>query len=144
MLGVWAVALRSVLCCETEGGGANVARVARWGKHYHSAWRDRAHDQRLDQWLRVTAAAYGGHRANGHALFERGELARITSTLNLTTGELTPNRNLSRHIAQAVDLGFLVKRSNSRCLIVPGHAVDGGLGDREEECPVHRLWSDTA
>jgi hypothetical protein len=111
-----------------------------WARHYQSVWQERAGKEHLPDWLRVAAVAYGSHRANGHALFGRGELAVVLSHVNHTTGEVLPmdRSNLRRAIQAAVDNGWLGAASTTRCLVVPAHAVTGGMGNPREECPQHR------
>lgn len=90
-------------------------------------------------WLRVASLAYGKHRANGHANFRPGEVAVILSSIDTTTGEITkPSRqSVGRAIRVAVEYGWLAAGSSSCCLVVPGHAVQGGLGSPHETCKVH-------
>jgi hypothetical protein len=114
-----------------------------WAKHYQRIWEDRSGDPKLPPWLRVSALAYGMHRANGHAMFGVGDVRLVLSRVDEETGEiLMPSTaNVSHAIRKAVDFGFLEKGSGTRCLVVPGHAIEGGLGDPNEPCPQHRRQS---
>lgn len=113
--------------------------MSAWSRHQHGAWQERAGDPRLPHWLRVTALAYGSHRANGHAMFARGQVALVLADVNTDTGEVTPRdrRLIHRDIAKAVEYGWLAEGSTARCLIVPAHAIHGGLGSPTAECPQH-------
>ena len=88
----------------------------------------------------VAALAYGKHAANGHASFAPREVALVLSKVDESTGEIItpPSSNVSRHIQTAVRYGFLARGSGARCLVVPAHAVAGGLGNAFKECAVHR------
>ncbi|EWT04651.1 hypothetical protein N864_10855 [Intrasporangium chromatireducens Q5-1] len=110
-----------------------------WAKHFQLVWENRAGDPRLPLWLRVVSLAYGKHRANGHAPFDPGQVALVLSTVDPDTGELiTPKRqNVHRAIKAAVDYGFILDGSSSRCLVVPSHAVSGGLGMPGTPCRWH-------
>lgn len=110
-----------------------------WSRHYQHAWLDRAGERSLPNWLRVACVAYGQHRANGHAMFRPGDLALILAHVDGDTGEVTPldRRHLHRAIQKAVQYGWLANGSTARCLIVPAHAVTGGLGSATAECPQH-------
>jgi hypothetical protein len=112
------------------------------GIHYQKPWTERASNPDLPDWLRVCAAAYGRHRANGHATLRAGELARVVGTVDRRTGELRPNQNISRAIRTAVEYGFLAEGSRARCLVVPSHAVAGGLGSPHDPCREHGRVSD--
>jgi hypothetical protein len=72
---------------------------------------------------------YGKHGANGHANFGPGDVALVLGSIERTTGELRPNQNVGRAISTAVRYGWLAKGSKARCLIVPPHAVESGLGN---------------
>lgn len=111
-----------------------------WAKHYQSGWQERAANPRLPLWLRVAALAYGNHRANGHANFRPGEVALALSTIDVRTGEIcTPDRQaVYRAVRVATDYGWLAQDSRTTCLVVPAHAVGGGLGSAEAPCPVHQ------
>ena len=105
--------------------------------HRQSVWAERAGDPDLPDWLRVAAVAYGKHRANGHANFSRGALRLVLATVDRETAEMKENENVSRAIATAVRYGFLARGSNTRCLVVPQHAVEGGLGSVHSPCVIH-------
>jgi hypothetical protein len=111
-----------------------------WARHYQNVWGERAGDASYPMWLRVASAAYGSHRANGHAQYARGALALVLGHVDKTTGEIVPldRSNLRRAIQTAVEFGWLARQSTARCLVVPAHAIDGGLGGSpHQECPQH-------
>ena len=91
----------------------------------------------MPDWLRVAALAYGKHAANGHAVFGPGDLALVLGRIDLATGEIAPNDNVSLAIRTAMRHGWLAKGSKARCLIVPAFAVEGGLGSAFAPCPIH-------
>ena len=108
-----------------------------WARHYHETWQERAGDDRLPYWLRVTALAYGSHLDNGHARFKRGEVGLVLGKVDATTGELLPFSNVSRAIETAVDYGWLEHESFWGCLVVPAHAIKKGEHGRKSICPIH-------
>ena len=110
-----------------------------WSMHYQSSWHERSGNPRLPLWLRVTSLAYGAHRMNGHAVFGPGDVAMCLSRVDHETGELVvPSRSTVRNaITRAMEYGFLAQGSGSRCLVVPPHAVRGGLGTAFESCRYH-------
>ena len=61
-----------------------------WARHYHEVWQERAGDDRLPAWLRVASLAFGSHLDNGHARFNRGEIALILGKVDPDTGEVLP------------------------------------------------------
>lgn len=112
-----------------------------WSRHYQDVWQERSGDRRLPTWLRVTSLAYGSHSANGHAPFKAGEIALVLAVVDTETGEIAPMQkaNVQRAINKAVEYGWLLPESGSTCLVVPGHAVAGGLGKPDAPCPqTHR------
>ena len=112
----------------------------RWAKHYQSAWNERAQDERLPDWLRIASLAFARHAANGHARFAPGEIAQVLERVDKQTGALRrPHKaNIQRAIRHAVDRDFLAAGSSSLCLVVPPHAVEGGLGgSANTRCPHH-------
>lgn len=108
-----------------------------WARHYHEAWQERAGDDRLPYWLRVTALAYGSHLDNGHARFKRGEIGLILGKLDARTGEILPFENVTRAIETAVEYGWLQPESFWGCLVVPAHAIKKGEHGRKPVCPIH-------
>ena len=112
-----------------------------WGRHYQRVWVERAGDPGLPLWLRVASLAYGKHLKNGHAVFRPGEIKKHMTTVNLNTGVLhEPTRQaVSAAIVSAVEHGFLDRTSRTVCLVVPAHAIVGGIGGTETSaCPVHQ------
>ena len=90
---------------------------------------------------RVYALAYGTHRRNGHAPFKPGEIALALTTVNTDTGELYVPlaTNVTRAIRKAALYGFLSPQSGLRCLVIPVHAISGGMLGRDGEvCRQHR------
>jgi hypothetical protein len=108
-----------------------------WTRHYQGPWEERAGNPRLPDWLRVASLAYGKHGANGHALFGPGEVALVLGEVDFKTGEIRTNQNVSRAIKTAVVHGWLAKGSKARCLIVPAHSIEGGMGSPWKSCPQH-------
>lgn len=110
-----------------------------WTRHYQSVWLERTADGQLPAWLRVAFLAFGSHRANGHARFKPGDIGLVLGTVDQTTGEIRPadKHNVQRAIKAAVSRGYLAQGSSSLCLIVPAHAIEGGLGFDSEVCPIH-------
>lgn len=117
-----------------------------WARHFQHVWEERAGSRSLPDWLRVACLAYGSHRANGHANFRRGEVALVLARLDEATGVVTPlaRQGVHRAIKVAVGNGWLAVGSTARCLIVPAHAVTGGLGRAEDACPQHAPASNKA
>lgn len=108
-----------------------------WTRHYQAEWEIRSGDPRLPKWFRVTSLAYGMHRANGHAQFARGQIGLVLASVDQATGEIVPDPNVGRSIRTAVEFGFLSPLSNSRCLVVPAHAIEGPHGNPHAVCPMH-------
>lgn len=105
--------------------------------HRQAVWRERAADRAanpsMDNWIRVAALAFGCHRRNGHANFKRGEIAEILGT----PGKPLSGPAVSNAIRLAKGAGWIAQESNARCLVVPPHAVGGGLGHPNDRCPIH-------
>jgi hypothetical protein len=110
-----------------------------WARHYQSVWHERTADRRIPLWLRVAFLAFGAHKANGHARFKPGEIGMIFGTVDTETGEIKPvdKANVQRAIRNATQAGWLAEGSSSLCLVVPAHAITGGLGFENEVCPLH-------
>jgi hypothetical protein len=110
-----------------------------WAKHYQSDWHERAWDTGLPLWLRVTCLAYGHHEANGHANFRRGQLLWMLGTPPTADSpfKAAPGNRVCEAIADAVKRGWLAEGSRTECLVVPAHAIGGGLGNPNKPCPVH-------
>lgn len=116
-----------------------MSRSNPWGRHFQSIWHERSADPRLPYWLRVSALAYGSHRANGHASFKPGQIGLVLGSVDTGTGEVRrlDKGSVQRAIRTAIDYGWLAERSGARCLVVPGHAIAGGLGRADDTCPQH-------
>lgn len=106
--------------------------------HRQTAWHEDALNPRFPMPLRVAFLGFGTHRANGHAVFKSGEIAKVLGRVD-DDGHLVPadRRTVHRAIAQAVDLGLLAEGSKALCLIVPRHRVAGDLGDAGAPCRRH-------
>lgn len=96
--------------------------------HVQSWWREQAKNADHDMWFRIMALALGTHRRNGHAGFGVGEIAR---ELKVT------DRKVSDGIRIAKKHGVIDNNSCSRCLIVPAHGIQGGLGHENDACAWH-------
>lgn len=109
-----------------------------WAAHLQEAWSNDALNPRFPLPLRVAFAAYGQHRANGHARFKQGELCTILGHLD-DEGHFVPadRRTVYRAIRQAVDYGLLDPASKTLCLVVPRHRIDGGQGSSDTACARH-------
>ena len=106
--------------------------------HYQGVWLLRSADPALPDWLRLASLAFGKHKANGHANFGAGEIAKLLGK-RTPDGRVKPLSGpaVSNAIKRAKDHGFIAVASHSRCLVVPSHAVTGGLGNAYERCRVH-------
>lgn len=113
--------------------------TAPWARHVQASWQERAGDASLPDWLRVACLAYGSHKANGHALQRPGNVGLVLARLDGVTGEITPQsrQNVYRAIQAAIRNGWLAEGSTAQCLVVPAHAIQGGLGNAHETCPQH-------
>jgi hypothetical protein len=116
-----------------------VSRPNSWARHYQSVWLERSQDSSLPYWLRVVGLAYGRHNANGHAPFGPGEIGLLLAK-PLTKGEAKPlsDSAVSNAIREAKKKEFIARESMARCLVVPPHAVTGGLGGPWTKCRMHR------
>ena len=118
---------------------SDYVREAPWAKHYQAEWENRAADHTLSLWLRLACIAYARHEANGHANFKRGQLTWILGKPPMGDQPFQRVDRTIMHAAvkTAVKHGWLAEGSCTECLIVPGHAVKGGLGDPNKPCSVH-------
>ena len=110
-----------------------------WTAHAQIVWENRSADATLPLWLRLACLAYGRHEANGHANFKRGQLSWILGT---PPTDDQPFKRVDKYtlrdaIAVAVEHRWLAGGSCAECLVVPGHAIEGPLGDSTKPCPVH-------
>lgn len=107
--------------------------------HRQSFWEEVAADTELPLWNRVAALAFACHRRNGHANFvgKNRELAFLLGKPGKGGWEHVPSDQISRAIKRAKKAGWIAEESNSRCLVVPHHAIAGGLGNEHENCSVH-------
>lgn len=109
-----------------------------WTRHFQHAWHDDALNPRFPFPLRVAFLAYGTHKANGHARFKQGEIAKVLGRLD-EDGHPVPadRRTVYRAIRQAVEYGLLADGSKALCLIVPSHRIRGGMGNEHAPCDRH-------
>jgi hypothetical protein len=106
-----------------------------WARHYQHVWQERSADKRLPDWLRIAAVAYGNHAANGHARLGRGDLRLILTRIEDDGTRHVPQAaNVRRALDVAVRNGWLAPGSTTMCLIVPAHAVTGGIGNPDAVC----------
>ena len=109
-----------------------------WARHYQSVWEERSSNIALPLWIRVAALAFGSHKANGHANFKRGELAKLLGKPGKDGVWQQPSASTLLHaITHARQAGWLDNASTPRCLVVPAHAVSGGEGNERDKCAVH-------
>lgn len=97
-----------------------------------------------DQLLSDRATAFGGH----HRLLVE-QLTGIPSPRQLG-GQLLAKKGrdgssqpltksgVSNAIRRTKDKGWILDSSTAQCLVVPPHAVAGGLGNADEACRAHR------
>jgi hypothetical protein len=109
-----------------------------YSMHFQSVWGERAADSSLPAWVRVSSLAFCRHRANGHANFGPRELALLLGKPGENgSWDYVADTAVSRAIAAAKKAGWIADASNAKCLVVPHHAVVGGLGNTSDRCPVH-------
>jgi hypothetical protein len=109
-----------------------------YSMHFQSVWGERAADPALPLWIRLASIAFATHRANGHANFDMRELSLILGKPGVGGAwEYVDKASISRAIAAAKKAGWIAEESNAKCLVVPYHAITGGLGHENERCPVH-------
>jgi hypothetical protein len=116
-----------------------VSRQNPFAFHYQGVWRERSADPSLANWIRVASLAFGRHSKNGHATFGSGELAKLLAKPG-PDGEPRPisDSAVSNAIKHAKRQGWIAEESMARCLVVPRHAVVGGLGGKEStRCRFH-------
>jgi hypothetical protein len=104
--------------------------------HRQSFWEEQAATLPL-AWQRLGAIAFATHKRNGHANFKPGDLAMMLGRPGPDGWESLSPTHLSNLIATAKKAGWLAPESNSRCLVVPCHAIQGGLGNPNDKCAVH-------
>ncbi len=106
--------------------------------HYQGVWLGRAANPDLPNWLRLASLAFAKHKANGHANFGAGEIAKLLGK-RTPDGQRKPlsDSAVSNAIRRAKELGFIAYESHARCLVVPPHAVTGGLGSSYQLCRIH-------
>jgi hypothetical protein len=105
--------------------------------HYQSVWEERSNDTGFPLWTRIAMLAFARHKANGHAIFPRGGLALIMGKPTPEGFKSEDRSNIQRAIRMAISRGWLDPASCTECLIVPSHAITGGLGSATERCSVH-------
>lgn len=113
-------------------------RVNEWAKHYQNVWEERSASDMFPAWFRVMALAYGMHKANGHACFEPGSIGMILGSPREDGGWNSMHKaHVQNAIKTAIKRGLLHESSNSRCLVVPRHAIQKDWGSTTAVCPVH-------
>ncbi|MGP4058499.1 hypothetical protein ACTWP6_27365 [Mycobacterium sp. 4D054] len=105
--------------------------------HYQSVWEERAAQRDMPMWARVSFLAFARHKANGHAIFAKGQLALLLGRPTEDGFKPADKSNVQRAIRAAISNKWLDPESCSECLVVPSHAVQGGLGSENEKCSVH-------
>jgi hypothetical protein len=78
--------------------------------------------------LKVALLAYARLQANGHARFQRGELAELTDKRR---------QDIDRAIRIAVKNGWLHEASCTECLIPPGDFIEMSWGNSRKACSIH-------
>jgi len=108
------------------------------GIHRQLVWLERCADSTLPDWIRLSMLAFGKRRRNGHAIFGPGEIGRLLANTG-PSGDAEPlsASAVSNAIKRAKDKGWIDLASCAQCLVVPPHAVVGGLGSPYEQCRVH-------
>jgi hypothetical protein len=105
--------------------------------HRQAVWRERAQTRaanpEMPLWIRVASLAFGSHRANGHSPFKQGDIAEVLGT----PGQPLSGPSVSNAIRLAKNAGWIAEESTVRCLVVPPHAVHGGLGHPHDRCQIH-------
>jgi hypothetical protein len=48
-----------------------------WARHYQNVWEARGPTRTVPLWARIAFLAFGHHKRNGHANFQRGQLALL-------------------------------------------------------------------
>jgi hypothetical protein len=118
---------------------SSYSRKGPWTKHFQISWEERAVDCGLPLWLRIACLAYARHEANGHANFRRGQLSWILGTppADGKPFQRVGSSTVGDAIRRAVRYGWLAEDSCSECLVVPGHSIEGPLGNPDKPCAVH-------
>jgi hypothetical protein len=105
-----------------------VTAEAPWVKASQGGWEQRALELEQPLWLKVACMAYARVGANGHANFERGELANLMGKCR---------QDIDRAIRTAVGKGWLDEGSCTECLIPPGDFIEMSFGTSRKTCKVH-------
>lgn len=103
-----------------------------YAAHAQDHWPRFAGNPNFPDYLRVVFVAYARHRANGHALLDRSELATF---LVRKDGTLPERRVLWDAVQKAIALGYLMPESRALCLVVSSDHTQGGKGKLDEPCP---------
>jgi hypothetical protein len=116
-----------------------VSRQNPFSLHRQGVWTERGRNPALPTWLRVAALAFGKHKKNGHAHFASGELAKLLAKPGPDgVPKLPSSSGVANAIKRAKAYGFIAEESTARCLVVPAHAVEGGMGGTPwTACPIH-------
>lgn len=113
--------------------------VNSWVRTYQSTWGEKASDHtNYPDWFRVWSLAIARSTANGHATFSPGEIARILGCPGPEGIWVPkPGSGVSQAVSLAKRKGLIDESSNARCLVLPAHAWQGGLGSPSRRCSVH-------
>lgn len=101
---------------------------APWVKAAQAGWEQRALELTQPLWLKVACMAYARVGANGHAQFDRGELAALMGKCR---------QDIDRAIRTAVERGWLGEASCTECLMPPGDFIEMSIGNSRKLCKVH-------
>lgn len=120
-----------------------MGRYEDWVKHEIDHLERMADNADLPLWLRLHYLAMSRMRSDGHAHFERGEVARLMGKVN-KEGELIPadRRAIQRGMKMAKERGVLSDESGTTCLVVPRNvAWKGKFKHIESTCTRHKARS---
>ena len=87
-------------------------------------------------WMRVYFAAVGWGNQIGHAEFAEGQLAKILGL----SGKKYASQDVSKAVTAAIKHGMVEKGSGVRCLILPGHHFQQGVGTTVCKWHGDKLW----
>ncbi|MCM2390329.1 hypothetical protein [Streptomyces albipurpureus] len=97
-------------------------------------YKRRARDPRFQYPHRIEYAAIGWANVLGHAEFPPGELNKIMAD---KSGKIPSKDALNLHVGRAKEWGLVEAESNRRCLVLPMHRFQKGIGD--ETCDEHGI-----
>ena len=116
-----------------------MSRVNPFAMHRQSFWKEVSTDEKLHLWQPLAALAFAYHRQNGHANFTAKDRELVFLLGQPVEGgwKCAPADQISRAIGRAKKAGWIAAESNSRCLVVPHHVIEGGFGNKYDRCLVH-------